>query len=71
MYVEVLQGGQSSFYVQTTLGKAIHWNAPNHIFAVHFILYPPPIFFHIVNVSGIDIHLKLHIPIIAIYMWNF
>ena len=43
-------------------GKAFHCNAPKHIFEEHFILYPSPNFFNIVNASGIDIHLKFTYP---------
>ena len=31
-------------------------------FAVHFIFYPPPNFFHIVNIFRIEIHLKFTYP---------
>ena len=36
---------------------AFHWNAPKHFYQyISFSI--PPIFFHLVNVSGIDISLK-------------
>ena len=43
-------------------GKVFHRNAPKHIFEVHFILYPPQLFFNIVSISGIEIHLKFTYP---------
>ena len=43
-------------------GEGISLKCSKTFFAVHFILYPCENFFHIFNVSGIDIHLKFTYP---------